>query len=162
MRIRFRNTHHWPNIASHTVLGLCFIAMSGLLIAFPIREIDSSDQWVTWGWVPLILSLVVGGLGFRLLWEPIGYLQEITIEPMTLRCTHFFGKPLYLSYKDIESCTQITTNPDYGSGNPAIVLRVSKYPYRYVLNLKGHQNLRRIELLCIAINHKIRYLSKQE
>lgn len=153
MRIQNRYSHHWPNLIAHMVLGLVFLAMAALLCAFPIREIRSLPQWMTWGLTAWVLGLLMAGLGLRLLWEPLGYLQELSIEPGELRCTHFFGRVFTVGIGDILSCRKITTVRDHGSGNPCLILRINRFPFRLVLNLKG-QSHRRAETFCTAINHQ--------
>jgi hypothetical protein len=132
-------THHYPIVLSQIAFGLAAIALGLLMMREAAGRMPGDYPWYGGLWIVVWLGILVLFIGIRFLYMDIfGYLKEIELQEREIAGQHLFGWKVRVTYPEITSCIQTTTVTKYGFGNPAMVIRCKRFPFRYTFNMKGH------------------------
>jgi hypothetical protein len=155
MKSKHQLSHHWPNVISHLIIGITSIGLLAAMVIGAFLSIKSEGIWIHPLWFAILAGIVlIPFASILMLAEPFGYLKEINLDDEYLHGTHIFGMAIRLHFKDISKCSKVTTTSESGLGNPAIVIRANKFPFRLVFNMKGFSH-RNAEIVYEAINYRM-------
>jgi len=139
MKLKSIKSHHFPNIIAQIFFGLLGVTTGSFLNYLMISKMISGYEWIGIIWtIPLFCFMCIGGF-ILLVGDSVGYFKELILDEDCISGRHLFGWKISIEYQEIKKCLSGYTSPKYGPGNQALVIRTSKFPFRYVFNKKGFE-----------------------